>query len=757
MNIGMYVKHPLVKEYSIEYREYQVEAVKKAIKSNTLIVLPTGTGKTVIAALLTAEWLFMHGEDAMVILIAPTKPLVVQHEKLFRQILKIDPFDLISLSGEYPPSKRRDLWNRKIIIATPQVVYNDLIKNVVKINEKLLIIVDEAHRAVGSHPYVKIVEYIMSAYPHITIRVVALTASPGSKEKTKNIMNNLNIKNLFILSQYDQKIKKYFPGYDINPIFIHADTYFYYLIGLLKRYLGHKVDEYNSLVEHINRGLKINQSKISYTYIDQRRKDLEDLYISGLLDTRVRSRLKRILYQILILDKLLSYVETYSYKYAYDYIRKLQQKSRRGAIAEKEILGSSEISEFTLILKKIVEENTVYPKQKKLYEILSKETFERALVFTSIRQVANEIKEYLLHNNISCNILIGQRKESGFGLSQREQINILNSFKKGIYKVIVATQIGEEGLDISEVDYVIFYDNPVSAIRRIQRMGRTGRRRRGAIFFLVMKNTRDESRYWAGLKKEIKLYRELKSARPIGYNNIEKIDKYIMGEKVEVSSTISKLMDKDNLIIVDYREHATDIINLLKINGFNVVLDDLPVGDYQIGNIIIERKSMNDLATSLVEGRLFNQLKRLKNLKEYNVLLVIEGSLSEFTKRSSLPVFIGTILSILFDYKIPIYLSNNYHETFELIKNIYKRVSERKMPTIKLRMDKKPYGIKDIQKFVLAGIPGIDNVLAERLLSHFKSLSNIANAPISELMNVKGIGKELAVKIYKVFHEKFIP
>ena len=148
-------------------------------------------------------------------------------------------------------------------------------------------------------------------------------------------------------------------------------------------------------------------------------------------------------------------------------------------------------------------------------------------------------------------------------------------------------------------------------------MGRTGRRRRGAIFFLIMKNTRDEYRYWAGLKKEIKLYRELKSAELVGYNNIEKIDKYIIDKKVEVSSTTSRLMDEGNLIIVDYRERATDIINLLKINGFNIVIDDLPVGDYQIGNIIIERKSMNDFVVSLIEGRLFNQLKRLKDLKGY--------------------------------------------------------------------------------------------------------------------------------------------
>ena len=100
---------------------------------------------------------------------------------------------------------------------------------------------------------------------------------------------------------------------------------------------------------------------------------------------------------------------------------------------------------------------------------------------------------------IPAGILIGKAGDTG--LKQKKQIEVVQKFRDGEFQVLVATRVGEEGLDIAEVNQVIFYDNVPSSIRFIQRRGRTGRKDTGKLVVLIAKDTIDETYYWIGKRK----------------------------------------------------------------------------------------------------------------------------------------------------------------------------------------------------------------------------------------------------------------
>ena len=152
-----------------------------------------------------------------------------------------------------------------------------------------------------------------------------------------------------------------------------------------------------------------------------------------------------------------------------------------------------------------------HPKLEKLREILEEKLKNnkefKAIVFTQYRDNVLKIKEYLESHNINCEVFVGQAKKRNLGLSQKRQKEILEEFRYGLINVLISTSVGEEGLDIPEVDAVIFYEPIPSAIRKIQRAGRTARTREGEIIVLFAQKTRDEAYYWASWHKEKKMYR----------------------------------------------------------------------------------------------------------------------------------------------------------------------------------------------------------------------------------------------------------
>ena len=70
-------------------------------------------------------------------------------------------------------------------------------------------------------------------------------------------------------------------------------------------------------------------------------------------------------------------------------------------------------------------------------------------------------------------------------MQQAEQIEVIEHFRTGRFNTLIATSIGEEGLDIGDVDLIICFDSHGSSTRLVQRMGRTGRKRNGRVMMLL--------------------------------------------------------------------------------------------------------------------------------------------------------------------------------------------------------------------------------------------------------------------------------
>ena len=152
---------------------------QNALRSSTLVSIPTGLGKSLIAALVAAKRLEQYSEKRVVVL-APTRPLVEQHYRTFKKLLRLDPHDFACVTGQTSPDDRNTAWSRQMIVSTPQVFVNDLISGKVDLASISLLVFDEAHRAVGDYAYTYIGERY-SKVPHGL--VLGLTASPGSSKE----------------------------------------------------------------------------------------------------------------------------------------------------------------------------------------------------------------------------------------------------------------------------------------------------------------------------------------------------------------------------------------------------------------------------------------------------------------------------------------------------------------------------------------------------------------------------------------------
>src|SRR5205823_11223698 len=212
------VTHELLRRGAVEERAYQVNIARACLERSTLVVLPTGMGKTVIAAMVIAEVLRRKG--GKVLFLAPTKPIVEQHAASLRAFLVVDRIALFT--GEATsPEERELLWREnKIVVSTPQVIRNDLRTERISLDDVSLIVFDEAHRAVGDYAYVD----VAAAYKQMPGRLVlGMTASPGSSaEKILEVCDHLSITAVEIRTEYDPDVVPYQHDLSVERIPIDA-------------------------------------------------------------------------------------------------------------------------------------------------------------------------------------------------------------------------------------------------------------------------------------------------------------------------------------------------------------------------------------------------------------------------------------------------------------------------------------------------------------------------------------------------------
>lgn len=206
-------------------------------------------------------------------------------------------------------------------------------------------------------------------------------------------------------------------------------------------------------------------------------------------------------------------------------------------------------------------------------------------------------------------------------------------------------------------------------------------------------------------------------------------------------------------IIVDEREKKSGIPDLLKAVGVNIEIKTLPVGDYIVApEIVVERKSIRDLISSIFDGRLFDQCNRLREHFQHPVILM-EGDVDEIEEFTENPlVFYGALSSIALDFKIPVLPTPNATHTAKLLVSMSSRKEAVKGPFLK--KIKKSSDLQRQQLSVLCSLPGVGEKLATRMLEKFGTPLRVLGASSVELSKVEGLGKERAKKIKEMLESK---
>jgi ERCC4-related helicase len=215
-----FVSHPLIYPNVVEGRLYQKHIAEAALEKNTLVILPTGLGKTIIAALVTAEILYNY-RDSKVLMMAPTRPLVIQHKTNFERVIRLPKHQFALLTGRTPPDYRSEIWSStspRVVFATPQVVRNDLHSGCLQLSGFGLVIFDECHRSIKEYAYTEIARRYAesSTFPLL----LGMTASPGSDwNKVRMVCESLYVEHVEHLSVEDEDVKPY-----VNPVVVEWET-----------------------------------------------------------------------------------------------------------------------------------------------------------------------------------------------------------------------------------------------------------------------------------------------------------------------------------------------------------------------------------------------------------------------------------------------------------------------------------------------------------------------------------------------------
>ncbi len=506
----MFENHPLLKNELIEIREYQVNIAKSALRGNTLVVLPTGLGKTVIAIFVIVEVLRRKG--GKILFLAPTKPLVEQHVRTLRNLTKVK--NIVLLTGEIRKNKRKDLVkDAEIVVSTPQVIQNDIQSGDINIGEFTLIVFDEAHKAVGNYAYVYIAkEYAKSREDHL---ILAMTASPGgSEEKVMEIIENLRIENVEIRTEHDADVRKYVKGIKTRIVTLPMPEELKKLHKALKELYDEIIAELRKY-ELFLRKKRITRKDLliaQATVRDRIEEGNTDYYNAAMLVTMA-----------IKVDYAMEYLETQGLEACYEQLQRIitEGNSRDGSRAAKVLVSNARFIQVVRLARELIKnkDRVENPKLDALKVIVRKQLAEnpnsRIIVFTHFRETSQLVAEALNEvPGIRAVRFIGQAsKGEDKGMNQRKQVEILKKFREGVYNVLVATQVAEEGLDIPSTDMVIFYEPVPSEIRAIQRRGRTGRTDIGKVVILTIKGTRDVAYLWSSKHKERKMKNELRWLR----------------------------------------------------------------------------------------------------------------------------------------------------------------------------------------------------------------------------------------------------
>ncbi|KAF9651402.1 P-loop containing nucleoside triphosphate hydrolase protein [Thelephora ganbajun] len=483
-------------------RDYQFNIVRRCLFDNTLVALPTGLGKTFIAGSVMLNF-YRWFPSGKVIFVAPSKPLVAQQIEACHQTCGIPGSDAVELTGEVPRKKRIEAWEEKrVFYMTPQTLMNDLLNGACDPSRIILLVIDEAHKGKGNYAYAQLIRELMHKNPHF--RVLALTATPGGKpDDVQELCDALHISHIEIRDEFSPDLKQYIFEKEIEQHIVGMSGELLQIRSLL-------ADLMKPLIGMLQgRGVLLGnpdpvklhpfrcQAEIG-TLADPRKGNLR--WAMGPLSTLGK------------LARAMGYLCEESAKMCYDALKAMNEKSAGKANSQKKAAAITNDQKYKDLIrglemqKEALQHFPPHPKMEKLKSLVLEHLLTkgamgedgepakpnpntRVMVFVSFRDCVEEVVEYLNLESpiIRATKFVGQGTDKGGrkGFAQKEQLEVIQKFKTGEFNLLVSTSIGEEGLDIGEIDLIVCYDAQKTPVRMLQRIGRTGRKRSGHVHVLL--------------------------------------------------------------------------------------------------------------------------------------------------------------------------------------------------------------------------------------------------------------------------------
>ena len=781
-----YIDHPTLVPETVEYREYQADLVATAREDHTLVCLPTGLGKTTVSLLVTADRL--TDQDDTVLFLAPTKPLVEQHAAFYRKALDIPAEAIVVFTGEVSPDQRERVWDdARIVIATPQVIENDLIGGRITLTDVVHITFDECHRASGEYAYNFIAEryHETAAQPLVT----GMSASPGdSTDSILTVCRNLGIRQIAVKTEEDASVSEYTYETEVEWETVTLPDEILEIRDNLKAVISERLEELASIGVTRSTDPELSQRKLN-----QMRGKLQSLIDAGNSDGYRGMSLHA---EVMKLKRAVEIAETQSVESLQRYLERQQESARSasGSKASQRLISDLRVQQAKSLADSY---DGLHPKfsqaRIRIARTLGIADGERVIVFTESRDTA-EVLTAFLDESFDARRFVGQGDRDGSdGMTQTQQREVLEAFRANQFDVLVSTSVAEEGLDVPEVDLVLFFEPVPTAIRAIQRRGRTGRHAPGKVVVLMAEDTRDEAYFWISRRREQEMVDELESLKELEGDIADSLggDTASSGEPLAAdadttpqsaddapqagladfdgdparengeSGVVASAGNNDVVeVVADQRElDATIGRDLSSRDGFGVRLETLAVGDYVLSDrVVVERKTVEDFLDTLLGGdrSLFGQIRAMATHYERPVVIVEGPDLYEV--RDVHPNAIrGALVSLTVEYGASILFARDANETTEMLAIIAEREQSHESREVSVHGEKGGRTQSEQQEYVVSSIADIGPVTARSLLEHFETVEAVMNAEEEELLEVSGVGEVTATRIREVVGSAYDP
>lgn len=477
----------LVKTENFEFRRYQLKIMESIYSGeNALVIVPTGKGKTIMSILSAAKPV-SKGEK--VLYVAATRPLVEQHHKEVSDAF-VDKQGIEMLTGQTKTGERtRILKDAKIIIATPETALNELKRGNMPLDGFGMLIIDECQRAVGNYAYT----HLAKSFKEMDRQLVCFTGSLGSKTSVaNNIIETLGISNIQVRNWQDSDIRPYMVKVGVKTVMVEKSETMVAIEKHLKKFID---ENFNSMKRAglVGKGANFeNMPRSEFMAIRPVTGMLMDKVLKrelGLEERETAVAGVKGFYKLMYVSHAYDLVETQGFRPALDNLKKLAAKKTTNK-SLREMFNNERIKATGRILKRALDSGEEHPKVNALINAVKENSGKRMIVFAHNRSTVDMLVEKLQEQGIAARPFMGKKD----GITDKHQRQTIKDYSQSKFNVLVSTLIGEEGIDIkAEPNLVICYDAVPSAIRLVQRKGRTGRNMPGNVVMLITKDTKDEA------------------------------------------------------------------------------------------------------------------------------------------------------------------------------------------------------------------------------------------------------------------------